>query len=147
MIPHKLRAVRQICTRLQIIEMDSERVEEDADASMVDANDGAMFPLIADQRPRRRFLGVQVPTDTVEPGFHSRRPRNNLGLRKGVHAIEVLGEEASEEGQFIYAFFDDNVIRRVRMILFSSCCCFCHRHCSNPLFSFPPPNSFLLTVQ
>lgn len=94
--------------------MESERVEEDIDASMIDVNDVAMdFPAIADQRPTRRFLGVNVPTDTVEPGFHQKKRRTMNGIRKGVRAVEVLGEEDGEDGKFVYAFFDDNAIRRI----------------------------------
>ena len=95
--------------------MESERVEEGGDASMTDANDAAMFPAIADQRPRRKFLGVQVPTSAVGPGFHKGKRQDKARVNKGVRAVEVLGEETNEDDKYIYVFFDDNVVRRVRV--------------------------------
>jgi hypothetical protein len=96
--------------------MDEERVQESQDASMMDAS---QFPAISDQRPRRRFLGVQVPTDTVDPGFHLGNRSKDSSRKRQPRAVEVLGEEKSDDGDFMYVFFDDNVIRRVMVFFFS----------------------------
>jgi hypothetical protein len=95
--------------------MDEERVQESQDASMMDAS---QFPAISDQRPRRRFLGVQVPTDTVDPGFHLGNRSKDSSRKRQPRAVEVLGEEKSDDGDFMYVFFDDNVVRRVIVFFF-----------------------------
>jgi hypothetical protein len=99
-------------TTVSKVEMDEERVQESDDALM------SQFPALSDQRPRRRFLGVQVPTDTVDPGFHLGNRTKNSTRRQQACAVEVLGEERSEDGDFIYAFFDDNVVRRVNIFFY-----------------------------
>jgi len=98
-------------------EMDEERVEESPDASMIDST---QFPAISDQRPRRRFLGVQVPTSTVKPGFHLGKRLQRSRLNSQPQAIEILGEEQTGEGDFVFVFFDDNIVRRVNYFYFFS---------------------------
>jgi hypothetical protein len=72
---------------------------------MEDANE---FPALSSLRPQRKFVGVQVPT--MDPNFHGWA---ESATRNALVAVEVLGEQKTDNGDYVFVFYEDNVVRRV----------------------------------
>lgn len=87
--------------------MGDERMNTYEDAPTMDMSE---FTSLSGQRPRRKFLGVQVPVDHVDPNFHQ---LHRAASRRGPIALEILGELENDEGAFLFVFYEDNTIRRV----------------------------------
>lgn len=98
-----------------------ERVETRTDASMEDLTE--LRPTALPPRPQRKFLGVQVPLVDSVPNFHHWGPKNKRKRER--RAIEVLGEEETDEGQFVFVFYEDNSVKRVSCQLNSAPLIFC----------------------
>ena len=66
------------------------------------------FPALSSLRPQRKFLGVQVPA--MDQNFHGWAGSTT---RDALIALEVLGEQKTENGDYVFVFYEDNVVRRV----------------------------------
>jgi hypothetical protein len=66
------------------------------------------FPALSSLRPQHKFLGVQVPA--MDENFHGWAESTT---RNALVALEVLGEQKTENRDYVFVFYEDNVVRRV----------------------------------
>lgn len=93
------------------METGGKRVSGRKDASITDASE---FPLIAEQKPHRKWLGVEIDTRNVDPKFHSfNRPPTSSDKRSEIKAVEILDQVLDDDKDFVFVFYENGNIKKV----------------------------------